>query len=68
VAKDILTRQITINMSNQGRLDKSIFLFKKQALEKIADLDLIDGSILEVNKTNFLIRTSDIKSAVYNHT
>ena len=26
----------------------------------------IDGSIIDVNKTNFLLKTSDIKSAVYN--
>lgn len=64
--KDILTRQITSNMAIKGDLTNPYSYLKNKYLEKIADLNLIDGSIIEANKTNFLIKTSDIKSAVYN--
>jgi len=64
--KDTLTRQITSNLAIKGDLTNPYSYLKNKYLEKIADLDLIDGSILEVNKTNFLIKTSDIKSATYN--
>jgi len=39
---------------------------KDSYLEKIVDLNLIDGSIVKSNKSNFLIKLIDIKSAVYN--
>jgi hypothetical protein len=64
--KDILTRQITSNMAVKGDLINPYSYLKNKYLEKIADLNLIDGSIIEANKTNFLINTSDIKSAIYN--
>jgi len=64
--KDTLTRQITSKLAIKGDLTNPYSYLKNKHLEKIADLDLIDGSILEVNKTNFLIKTSDIKSATYN--
>lgn len=64
--KDILTRQITTSMAIKGDLTNPYSYLKNKYLEKIADLNLIDGSIIEANKTNFLIETSDIKSSVYN--
>jgi hypothetical protein len=64
--KDILTRQITSNMAIKGDLTNPYSYLKNKYLEKIADLNLIDGSIIEANKTNFLIKLSDIKSAIYN--
>lgn len=64
--KDILTRQITSNMAIKGDLTNPYSYLKNKYLEKIADLNLIDGSIIEANKTNFLNKTSDIKSAIYN--
>jgi len=64
--KDILTRQITTNMAIKGDLTNPYSYLKNKYLEKITDLNLIDGSIVEANKTNFLIKLSDIKSANYN--
>jgi hypothetical protein len=64
--KDILTRQITSNLAIKGDLTNPYSYLKNKYLEKIADLNLIDGSIISANKTNFLIKLSDIKSAVYN--
>lgn len=39
---------------------------KNKYLDKIANLDLLDGSIINANKTNFILKISDIKSATYN--
>lgn len=64
--KDILTREITSNMAIKGDLTNSYSYLKNKYLEKIADLNLTDGSIVAANKTNFLIKLSDIKSAIYN--
>lgn len=64
--EDILTRQITSNMAIKGDLTNPYSYLKNKYLEKIADLNLIDGSIITANKTNFLMKLSDIKSAVYN--
>ncbi len=64
--KDILTRQITSNMAIKGDLTNPYSYLKNKYLENISELDLLDGSIAEANKTNFLIKTSEIKSAVYN--
>lgn len=64
--KDILTRQITTNMAIKGDLTNPYSYLKNKYLEKIADLNLIDGSIIEANKINFLLKLSDIKSANHN--
>lgn len=64
--QDILTRQITSNMAIKGDLTNPYSYLKNKYLEKIAELNLIDGSIIEANKTNFLIMLSNIKSAIYN--
>src|SRR6478736_4799833 len=49
--KDVLTRQLTSNMSIKGDLTNPHSYLKNKFLEKIADLDLLDGSIVEANKT-----------------
>lgn len=64
--KDILTREITSNMAIKGDLTNPYSYLKNKYLEKIAELNLTDGSIVEANKTNFLLKLSDIKSAIYN--
>ncbi len=35
-------------------------------IDKVKNLNLVDGSILKNNKENFIIQKSDIKSAIYN--
>jgi hypothetical protein len=64
--KDILTLQITSNMAIKGDLTNPYSYLQNKYLEKIGDLNLIDGSIIEANKTNFLIKLSDIKSVISN--
>jgi hypothetical protein len=63
---NILTREITSTMAIKGNLTNPYSYIKNKYLEKVADLNLVDGSIIEANKTNFLIKLSDIKSANYN--
>ncbi len=62
----MLSQQITSSMAIKGDLKNPHSYLKNTYLAKIADLDLLDGSIIAANKTNFLIALSDIKSAVYN--
>ncbi len=64
--KDILTRQITSHMAIKGDLTNPHSYLKNKYLEKVADLNLLDGSIIDANKTNFLIKLTDITSSVYN--
>lgn len=64
--KDILTREITSNMAIKGDLSNPYSYLKNKYLDKIANLNLTNGSIIEENKSNFLIKLADIKSVVYN--
>lgn len=63
---DFLTELITSKMAVKGDLTNQYSYLKNKYLEKVANLNLIDGSLIEANKTNFLIKLSDIKSALYN--
>jgi hypothetical protein len=62
---DILTHHITSNMAVKGDLNNPYAYLKNKYLEKVVDLDLLDGSILEVNKTNFVLKTIDIKTVYH---
>ncbi|QQS28237.1 MAG: hypothetical protein IPM47_15395 [Sphingobacteriales bacterium] len=64
--KDILTREIISNMAIKGDFTNPYSYLKNKYLGKIVYLNLTVGSIVEGNKTNFLIKLSDIKSAIYN--
>jgi len=63
---DLLTEIVTSSLSINGDLANPYSYLKNKYLQKIADLNLLDGSIVAANSTNFLIRTIDIKSVVYN--
>lgn len=63
---DFLTQLITYSIAIKGDLTNPRSYLKEKYLKKAANLNLIDGSIIEANKTNFLIKLSDIKSAIYN--
>lgn len=64
--KDILTRQVTAAMAVKGDLNNPYSYIKNSYLQKVWELDLLDGSILQAGKANFIIKQSDIQSAVYN--
>ena len=63
---NILTKEITARKAIKGDLNNPYSYLKNKYLEKIVDINLVDGSIVKLNKTNFLINLSDIKSAIYN--
>ena len=63
---NLLSRQITSQLAIKGDLTNPYSYLKNKYLKQINDIDLIDGSILKINNTNFLINLYDIKSAVYN--
>ncbi len=64
--KDILTRKITSSLAVKGDLTNPNTYLKNKYLEKIDDVDLLDGSILNENKANFIIKIKDIKEVKYN--
>ncbi|MFI0491151.1 hypothetical protein [Flavobacterium sp.] len=61
-----LTREIVSTMAIKGDLTNPHSYLKNSYLEKVENVDLLDGSLKLLNKTNFLIKTSDIKDAQYN--
>jgi hypothetical protein len=62
----IITPTVTSLLAVKGDLTNPYSYLKNKYLEKVVGLDLLDGSITEANKFNFLMKLSDIKSAVYN--
>ena len=64
--EDILTEYITSKMAVKGDLENPYSYLKNNYLEKIHDLDLLDGSIMKANKFNFMIKLADIKDVKYN--
>ncbi|WDF47180.1 hypothetical protein PQ459_01565 [Chryseobacterium sp. KACC 21268] len=63
---DIITHFVTSKMAIDNDLENPFSYLKNKYLDKIANLDLLDGSIINANKTNFILKISDIKSATYN--
>lgn len=55
-----LFNEITDDLSNPNSY------LNPKYLDKVKNLNLVDGSILKNNKENFIIQRSDIKSAIYN--
>ena len=63
---NMLAKQITSSMAVKGDLSNPYSYLKNSYLKKMEDLDLLDGSIIKANKTNFIIELADIKDAHYN--
>jgi hypothetical protein len=63
---NILARELSATMAIKGDLTNPYSYLKNSYLEKIENVDLIDGSLTDLNNTNFVIKTSDIKDAQYN--
>ena len=64
--KNILTREVTALMAVKGDLENPDSYLKNNYLEKVYDLNLLNGSIIKSNKTNFILKLSEIKTAKYN--
>ena len=63
---NFIAREIASTMAVKGNLTNPYSYLKNSYLEKIENVDLLDGSILGVNKNNFLLKISDVKSVQHN--
>ncbi len=63
---NILAREIASNMAVKGDLTNPYSYLKNSYIEKVENVDLLDGSLTKLNNTNFVIKISDIKNAQYN--
>jgi hypothetical protein len=61
-----LTRAITRTLAVRGDLTNPYSYLKSKYLDAITHANLLDGSIVAINKTNFLIPRSDIRNTSYN--
>jgi len=61
-----LTKAITSTLAVHGDLTNPYSYLKNKYLDVVAQADLLDGSIVAKNKTNFLISRGDIRNAWYN--
>lgn len=62
---NILARELTATMAIKGDLTDPYSYLKNKYLEKASNLDFFDGSLIDANKTNFIIKRSDIKNVYH---
>ena len=53
-------------LSIQGNLDNPSAYILSSYLDKMNDVELLDGSIIKANKVNFMIKKADIKNVYHN--
>ena len=61
----ILTQELSKTMAVKGDLQNPYSYIKSKYINKAQNLDLLDGSILKQDKSNFFIRRVNIKNAYY---
>lgn len=61
----ILTKEFSKTMAVKGDLQDPYSYIKSKYIDKVQNLDLLDGSILTQGKSNFLIQRADITNAYY---
>jgi hypothetical protein len=66
--KDIFTQEITKPYAIRGDLSNPYSYVKDKYIRAIETLNLLDGSILLKNKTNFIIHKKDIKNVYFDAT
>lgn len=57
--------KLSATISIKGDLQNPYSYIKSKYIDKVHDCDLFNGSILAKNKSNFVIKTADIKNAHY---
>ena len=62
---NIIAQEISATMTIRGDLQNPYSYVKTKYIEKLQDVELLDGSILKQNKSNFIIKRADIKNAYY---
>ncbi|WP_375435698.1 hypothetical protein [uncultured Hymenobacter sp.] len=63
---DIFTKQITRTSAVRGDLNNPYSYLKENYIRNIENDNLLDKTVLLVNKSNFMIDRSDIKTVYYN--
>ncbi|TDW97190.1 hypothetical protein [Dinghuibacter silviterrae] len=63
---DELTKAITALLAVHGNLTDPSSYIKTKYLDAIKEVDLLDGSIIAKNRSNFLIPRGDVTNAWYN--
>ena len=62
---NIIAKELAQTMAIRGDLQNPYSYVKSKYIERVNGYDLFDGSILTQNKSNFVIKQSDIKNAFY---
>jgi hypothetical protein len=60
-----IARELSKTMAVSGDLQNPYSYMKSKYIDKIQDYELLDGSILTQDKSNFAISRADIKNAYY---
>ena len=61
----VIAKEISNSLGIKGDLNNPYSYVKSRYIEKIQDCDLLNGSILTQNKSNFIIKRSDIQNAYH---
>lgn len=62
---NIIAKELSATMTIKGDLQNPYSYIKTKSIDRIKDCELLDGSILIQNKSNFVIKRADIKNAYY---
>lgn len=62
---NVIAREISKTMTVKGDLQNPYSYMKSKYLDKVQDCELLDRSILDQDKANFIIQRMDISNAYY---
>ena len=62
---NIIAKELAGTMAIKGDLQNPYSYVKSKFIDRVNNYDLFDGSILTQNKSNFVIKRSDIQNAFY---
>lgn len=62
---NIVAKELSATMTVNGDLQNPHSYIKSKYIDRVKDFDLLDGSILKADKSNFVINRADVKNAYY---
>lgn len=62
---NVIAKEISKTMAVRGDLQNPYSYVKSKYIDEVQDCELLDGSILTHDKSNFIIKRADIKNAYY---
>jgi hypothetical protein len=62
---NIIAKELSATMTVKGDLQNPYSYINSKYLDRVQEYELLDGSILTQNKSNFVIKRTDIKNAYY---